>query len=375
MQPSLLLMLLIGAAASAEVGEPRQSWRFESEAPQNALDAARHAAIAARLHDHVVALRRSNKLPAAKTSALDSAPDLAFPLQAAPGFAAFGYYGVSNYVDHDARFPGFVQDYTCGTRSYDLASGYNHGGTDYFLWPFPWLMLDEQNVRIVAAAPGIIIEKDDGHFDRNCALGDSDFNAVFVLQDDGLTAWYLHMKSGSLTALPVGTRVAAGDYLGSVGSSGSSTGPHLHFELTDANGNVIDPKHGQCSAAADRWIVLQPYEAPRIDSLTTHWAEPSSVACGIADGHAVHESPAYQDQFMPGDTLWAFAAYSDQRNGQLTHFSVLRLMPAYSSNGISILPARICRARSIRRRVSTGRWSCRPMRQPAPGKCRRRSKG
>jgi murein DD-endopeptidase MepM/ murein hydrolase activator NlpD len=326
MQATLLLVLLMGPVPAAGVGEARQTWLLEREAPQDAIEVRRHADIVARLDDRVAALRRSGQLPAQEkaTASIEGAADLAWPLQAAPGFVVFDYHGVSNFVDHDPRFPGFVQDYTCGTRTYDLASGYNHGGTDYFLWPFPWLMMDQQDVHIVAAAPGVIIEKDDGHFDRNCALGNTDFNAVFVLQDDGLTAWYLHMKSGSPTSLPVGARVAAGDYLGSVGSSGSSTAPHLHFELTDANGNVVDPKHGQCNAAPDRWIVPQPYEAPRIDTLSTHSAEPAGVACGIVDGQPVQESPAYQDRFLPGDTLWAFASYSDQRNGEVSHFSVLR---------------------------------------------------
>jgi uncharacterized protein YfaS (alpha-2-macroglobulin family) len=38
----------------------------------------------------------------------------------------------------------------------------------------------------------------------------------------------------------------------------------------------------------------------------------------------VHEDPHSQDSFAPGQTLWAFASYSDQRNGEITHFSVLR---------------------------------------------------
>ncbi|MEP7042277.1 MAG: peptidoglycan DD-metalloendopeptidase family protein [Dokdonella sp.] len=324
MQATLLLLLLVSQANAMDAGEPHQAWLFDRDARQDAMDARRHSDIAAALQQRVAALQRSGLVPAPSKAATEAPADLGWPLQTAPGFAPFGYYGISNFVDHDARFPGFVQDYTCGTRTYDLASGYNHSGTDYFLWPFPWLLMDQQDVQIVAAAAGVIIEKDDGHFDRDCALGNaSAFNAVFVLQDDGLTAWYLHMKSGSLTPAPLGTRVAAGDYLGSVGSSGSSTGPHLHFELNDASGNTVDPRHGQCNADVDRWIVFQPYEAARIDTLTTHSAEPSSVACGTVDGQPVHESPAYQDHFMPGDTVWAFASYSDHRNGEITHFSVL----------------------------------------------------
>jgi hypothetical protein len=252
--------------------------------------------------------------------------DLQWPLQPAPGFEPFDYYGTGYFVDHDARFPGFLQDYTCGERTYDLDRGYNHAGTDYYLWPYPWLMMDLEQVRIVAAAPGVIVQKIDGNFDRDCAIaGNGGFNAVFVRQDDGLVAWYLHMKNGSQTTKPVGARVDAGEFLGLVGSSGPSSLPHLHFELHDAANAVVDPLHGACNDAPDRWIVPQPYESPRIDTLTTHSAEPSLVDCGVDDhGTPVHEDPHFADTFAPGETFWAFASYSDHRNGEVTHFSVLR---------------------------------------------------
>jgi len=176
-----------------------------------------------------------------------------------------------------------------------------------------------------AAGGRVIVEKIDGNFDRDCAIaGNGGFNAVFVQQDDGLTAWYLHMKNGSQTSKAIGERVAAGEFLGLVGSSGPSNLPHLHFELHDAANNVVDPLHGTCNAAPDRWIVPQPYESPRIDTLTTHSAEPTLVECGVANGVPVHEEPHFADSFAPGATFWAFASYSDHRNGEVTHFSVLR---------------------------------------------------
>ena len=252
--------------------------------------------------------------------------DLAWPLQPVSSFDQFDYHGTSNFVDHDPRFPGLLQDYTCGTRTYDTADGYNHAGTDYYLWPFPWLMMDEGVVQVVAAAPGVISRKDDGYFDRDCALQSStNPNDIYVLQDDGLTAIYYHLRNGSVTSKPLGSRVAAGDYLGLVGSSGNSTGPHLHFELRDSAGNVVDPRHGQCNASPDRWAVFQAYEDPHIVSLSTHSLEPSFVTCGVdQNGKAVDEVPSYKREFDPGDELWVLASYRDHRNGEITHFSITR---------------------------------------------------
>lgn len=274
---------------------------------------------------NLVRLQGIGVLPRANELVQTPVNDLQWPLRPVPGFDQFDYHGTKYFVDHDPRYPGFVQDYTCGTRTYDLASGYNHAGTDYYLWPFAWLMMDQGVVQVVAAAPGTIIEKDDGNFDRQCAFdGVSAANIVYVRQDDGLTAVYMHLRRGSLTALPVGARVAAGDYLGLVGSSGQSTGPHLHFELRDANGAVVDPRHGQCNAAPDRWAVFQPYEDPHIDTLSTHSAEPDQVACGVVNGADVDDDPHYKNTFAPGETLWVFASYRDQRNGEVTNFSILR---------------------------------------------------
>ena len=317
----LSVLILLAAPHAGAADAPRAHLRALST---DALDApsAQRAALASRLQRSAAQLRRVGKLHPA-TPTVDA--DLQWPLQPAPDFTPYGYYGTGFFVDHDARYPGLLQDYTCGERTYDLASGYNHHGTDYYLWPYPWLMMDLEQVRILAAAPGVILDKIDGNFDRDCAIeGNSGFNAVFVRQDDGLTASYLHMKRGTLTERRVGDRVAAGDFLGLVGSSGPSSLPHLHFELHDGADQIVDPHQGQCNDVPDRWAVFRPYESPRIQTLTTHSAEPEFVDCGFENGEAVHEDPHFQDRFAPGDTLWAFASYGDQRNGEITHFSIVR---------------------------------------------------
>lgn len=318
MRIGLLAAILCCAAANAAASGPQRRALLDGAAV-DAIGEAEHARIVERLRAAAAA-----HVPA---KAAGVSP-LAWPLQPAPSFTPFGYTATVNFVDHDARFPGFVQDYACGSRSYDTAGGYNHHGIDYVLWPFPWLMMDAGDVRVVAAASGTLIEKHDGYFDRDCAIDfgtDDAINAVFIRQDDGLTAWYLHMKKGSVTRVPIGSRIEAGDYLGLVGSSGPSSVPHLHFQLTnDATGEVIDPYHGACNAAPDRWRVPQPYESPRVLSLSTHAAQPEAVDCGVVTGAPVHEAIHAQDRFGPGETVWIHVAFGDHRNGNIAAFELKR---------------------------------------------------
>jgi len=317
----MLAGTLLAGFASAQppaVGRVVEDAEFSDASPSEW-----QAQLRAQTNRNIVDLLRAGKL-ARPSAVAASVADLQWPLRPIAGFDQYDYHGTKYFVDHDSRLPEFVQDYTCGTRTYDLGSGYNHAGTDYYLWPFPWLMMDQGQVQIVAAAPGVIVNKDDGNFDRNCVIASTtNPNFVTILQDDGLSATYLHMRNGSVTTLSVGARVSAGDYLGLVGSSGQSSGPHLHFELRDSTGAVVDPRHGQCNAGPDRWAVFQPYEDPHIDTLSTHSAEPIQVGCGYIDGADIDDIPNYWDQFAPGDKFWVFASYRDHRNGAVTNFAVL----------------------------------------------------
>jgi murein DD-endopeptidase MepM/ murein hydrolase activator NlpD len=62
--------------------------------------------------------------------------------------------------------------------------------------------------------------------------------AVMVAHGDGLVTFYAHMNS---IGVSVGQVVEKGQAIGTVGSTGWSTGPHLHFEV-HINGKPYDPR-------------------------------------------------------------------------------------------------------------------------------------
>ena len=84
---------------------------------------------------------------------------------------------------------------------------------------------------IVAAREGTVIHvKDDYAFGGARTYFLDKANTVSVLHEDGSYATYAHLLMGS-AAVKAGQTVAAGDVLGQSGTSGYSTGPHLHFVI------------------------------------------------------------------------------------------------------------------------------------------------
>lgn len=278
------------------------------------ISPAQRAAIIAKLQASETRLRSEGKLTTQRNIAVTA---FGWPLRQAANFNNNGYYGISNYVDENPAYPGALMDYNCGNRTYDLASGYNHAGTDIFTWPFPWQKMARNAVEVIAAAPGTILYKSDGNFDQNCAFcpGACNWNAVYMMHSDGSIAWYGHLKSGSLTGKAVGETVAQGEYLGVVGSSGNSTGPHLHFEVY-TNGSytqLVDPWAGPCNnlnGSTSWWANQQPYYVPTLNKVMTHG--PAPVAGSCPSGEKVNEKV----NFITGDTVYLGSYYRDQQNGQ-----------------------------------------------------------
>jgi murein DD-endopeptidase MepM/ murein hydrolase activator NlpD len=95
-----------------------------------------------------------------------------------------------------------------------------HHGLD---WAAP------QGAPVSAAAAGVVTFAGEA----------GDYGKLVVVEHaDGGSARYGHLSE---IGVEPGQRVGRGQRLGAVGSSGLSTGPHLHFETRDASGRPVDP--------------------------------------------------------------------------------------------------------------------------------------
>lgn len=75
-------------------------------------------------------------------------------------------------------------------------------------------------------------------------------NYVALQLADGRYAFYEHLRKGSIR-VAVGERVRTGQVIASLGFSGESTGPHLHFHVADAS----SPLGGEGLPFEIRWFV------------------------------------------------------------------------------------------------------------------------
>ena len=141
-----------------------------------------------------------------------------------------------------------------GSRSFS----YSTTGTGSIRWPFPtavpissgygdrvapcrYCSSDHRGVDFVpgngapifAIADGVVTAAEFGGGYGQYVYLEHDINGRSVL------TVYAHMQRGS-SPLRVGDEVEVGDFIGLVGNTGISTGPHLHFEVR-IEGEYVDP--------------------------------------------------------------------------------------------------------------------------------------
>ena len=108
-----------------------------------------------------------------------------------------------------------------GTRVHPITGATtHHEGIDIRL---------EEGTPVLAAAGGVVIET---------AFDPIDGQYLVLEHGGGLTTTYCSLSGDGLAQ--VGRQVKAGETLGTVGSTGTSTGSHLHFEVAQ-DGTPVDP--------------------------------------------------------------------------------------------------------------------------------------
>ncbi|SDK21840.1 M23 family metallopeptidase [Natronincola ferrireducens] len=88
---------------------------------------------------------------------------------------------------------------------------------------------NQTNTNIVAAGSGVVT-----YSGYNGSYG----RMIIIAHGNGYTTVYAHNREN---LVEVGQRVNKGDVIAKMGSTGRSTGPHVHFEIR-LHGNPIDPK-------------------------------------------------------------------------------------------------------------------------------------
>lgn len=286
---------------------------------------ATHPCITAAEYESLNALCARNRKLLGLDKSIDrtSVVALEWPLRAAAGFTDCSHYAISAHVDQNTA-SGVFEDYNCGTIAYD-----GHHGTDIMTYPFGFYKMENNQVEIIAAAAGTILAKDDGNFDRNCASNTTPANYVIIQHADGSEALYWHMKSGSVTTKAVGQSVAVGEYLGVPGTSGSSSGPHLHFEVWSGSTNTTyqDPFAGSCNTlnANSWWAVQKPYTEPSILKASVHTTDVVIPACPATE--TPNESTSYTIPFQgPGLPAGYAKFYIFIRNATVGMTATMRIL-------------------------------------------------
>ncbi len=140
--------------------------------------------------------------------------------------------GVASTVMDTAAFDGFFAYPT--DSDYWISSSYggrelygksdSHSGIDIVK-----IGASCKNEPAYASADGVVI-----YAGPRSSFG----NLVIIKHTDRISTYYAHLNSVSVS---VGDVVKQGQEIGKIGSTGNSTGPHLHFEIR-LDGNTVNPQ-------------------------------------------------------------------------------------------------------------------------------------
>ena len=201
----------LAVAAPTQARPARSAWSWDDALAACAVTAGTTARLAVRLPTHLddvaaeLQVRRRDaarqvddviaRVFPTRPSTLDLAPLIASPV---PGVESSGFGWRRDPIHRREKF---------------------HRGTDYRA---------DRGTPVYAAGAGIV-----GFTGRQGGYG----NVIYIDHGGGLVTRYAHLKKIEVKA---GTALGAATRIGQVGTTGRTTGPHLHFEVR-LDGRAVDP--------------------------------------------------------------------------------------------------------------------------------------
>ncbi|MBW2523513.1 MAG: M23 family metallopeptidase [Deltaproteobacteria bacterium] len=118
---------------------------------------------------------------------------------------------------------------------------YSHTGNLQYAIDFNINGTGDRGIHILSVADGTVTYLYDGCSCDGCSCNGGWGNAVVIGHAAGEYSKYTHLEYDSIpNGIQVGTDVCRGLFIGTLGSTGNSTGPHLHFQF-QSGGGLNDP--------------------------------------------------------------------------------------------------------------------------------------
>ena len=211
---------------------------------------------------------------------------------------------LTNY--HDVDPTSGIGDYAGGESSYNGHNAYDFGPLQF--------TYQDAGVELLAAADATVISIHDGEFDRNTewvngAVG----NHVILDHGNGWQTIYWHLRKDSVR-VSVGDTVSQGDVLGYMGSSGISTGLHVHFGLNH-HGRHVETMYDSAAYFIDP--VADVFDQPYVtESVVTNHISTNDGKEGASRVHAFDQSP--------NQSMSVMAVFSGGQMGDLIEYTWVR---------------------------------------------------
>jgi murein DD-endopeptidase MepM/ murein hydrolase activator NlpD len=206
----------VATTAHASTGGPQRSGTAQVQAAPSinkattAISASLHKADAKAAETAAAEKAAADKATADKAAADKAAAEKAAAAKAVPAAAPA--------PTHSSPVPGARLTAHFGDGG-DNWGGGKHTGLDFAA---------PQGTPVKAVAAGTVVSAGwDGPYG----------NRVVVKHADGTSSTYNHLSRTAVS----GGKVAVGQTVGYLGSTGNSTGPHLHLEILKPNGAFTDP--------------------------------------------------------------------------------------------------------------------------------------